>query len=120
MLLADDWALPADEAESSLSEPRGSSPSRLNRPLPVGEQHVPQVRKTEIRTGDNSVVKVEVSVATNIHIARDAILPAHPATGDQPMISTGGDAEVKSEIDASQNVSAAGDIVQHKVVRSTH
>jgi len=46
--------------------------------------------------------------------------PEQPTPRMQPLISTGSESVVKAEIDASCNVSAAGDIVGHKEVHTTH
>lgn len=87
-------------------------------PLAADQLGSPQPNTTAIRTGDNSIVN-ELS---NTRLGADLphVIPASPAPPVQPLITTGSESVVKAEIDASYNVSAAGDVVQHKEVHTTH
>ena len=73
-----------------------------------------------ITTRENSVVKAVANQSTTAHVLGDLILPTIPTRPAQPLINTGGESVVKAEVDASHNVSAAGDIVNQKIVHSTH
>ena len=74
-----------------------------------------------IRTGDNSVVKAVVNRARMPVLERSPqAVPVIPALPVQPLIATGNESVLKAEIDASSTVSAAGDVVSHKEVHSTH
>lgn len=84
----------------------------------AGVQPPPRPVSTAIRTGSNSVVKAVVSQQLSPQVEPEA--PHLITRPVPPMIRTGNESVVKAEINASHNVSAAGDIVTHKEVHSTH
>ena len=72
----------------------------------------------DVQAGDNSVVKAEINKSVSVNAGPGEV--AVPPMPRGPMIHVGADSVVKAEIDASYSVSAAGDIVGHKEVHTTH
>lgn len=91
-------------------------PAQSPPPSPVPPDSGPTTEAT-VRSGDNSVIKANISQPSSVAISGDATA-GHPPSSSQASVHTGEGSVVKAEIDASQMVSVAGDLVDRKELHS--